>query len=656
MNQQNKDFYNVLNDHNVLVEEDEGYEIQQAEALQKSLEKAKTLEDLFKIKSFGNYVGSLHVMSSDGTDTEVSSSNYKPIIDFKTLTGFSYEDKLRVVTFCCAVITSVFDALKQKKKLDDESLAQKIPVGKKIAVSLGKDSDLKNNVFGYDIVADKLNEINENKSMLINLNVNSDYLYKMFASGILSLENIGEFIVKFKSDTCEFACQSSKLSEILNILNLLQREASNVTSINSLKDSFGVLLNNIVFTFCGLTVNEIFSDTNEREYELFSSLSEEDRIQLKRTVVEELVDSFSKKIHLDPYKINFNSSFNIDGKVSFITDFNFKSVNVKKASEDTASKNIKTKGKSDNILYYVAQQLSTADFSKFDEKFEIQNSGFVKKFNADWKLVLKPVLDEENIKKTKDALDDLKFEIDERLSKLKFLYDANIPMKKVGQSEIVDDDKISNTLMDVMEDLTEKDEIKSTLSGSGYFFRVTLKKFAVLKKNFNDSKKQIQTLYDVKLKKAKDDYPEVGKDGKISQSKLKSYQNNVSELEDKKESSLSDLKTKYMESRAKLVANAEEAIRAINTLASSISSNQKKLIRAEDFMNSLGKGSYSKDVCDAWKESFLSLLSEEDNVVQKRVPEPKRESDKSYRLNGKLSFNFNNKDYFYTMNLLIVVR
>ena len=111
-----------------------------------------------------------------------------------------------------------------------------------------------------------------------------------------------------------------------------------------------------------------------------------------------------------------------------------------------------------------------------------------------------------------------------------------------------------------------------------------------------------------------------------------------------------------MESRAKLVANAEEAITAINTLASSISSNQKKLIRAEDFMNSLGKGSYSKDVCDAWKESFLSLLSEEDNVVQKRVPEPKRESDKSYRLNGKLSFNFNNKDYFYTMNLLIVVR
>ncbi len=297
-----------------------------------------------------------------------------------------------------------------------------------------------------------------------------------------------------------------------------------------------------------------------------------------------------------------------------------------------------------------------AGFSKFDEKFEIQSSGFVKKFNADWKLVLKPVLDEENIKKTKDALDDLKFEIDERLSKLKFLYDANIPMKKVGQSEIVDDEKISNNLMDVMEDLTEKDEIKSTLSGSGYFFRVTLKKFAVLKKNFNDSKKQIQTLYDVKLKKAKDDYPEVGKDGKISQSKLKSYQNNVSELEDKKESSLSDLKTKYMESRAKLVANAEEAIRAINTLASSISSNQNKLRRAEDFMNSLGKGSYSKDVCDAWKESFLSLLSEEDNVVQKRVPEPKRESDKSYRLNGKLSFNFNNKDYFYTMNLLIVVR
>ena len=41
----------------------------------------------------------------------------------------------------------------------------------------------------------------------------------------------------------------------------------------------------------------------------------------------------------------------------------------------------------------------------------------------------------ENIKKTKDALDDLKFEIDERLSKLKFLYDANIPMKKVGNPE-----------------------------------------------------------------------------------------------------------------------------------------------------------------------------------------------------------------------------
>ena len=229
-------------------------------------------------------------------------------------------------------------------------------------------------------------------------------------------------------------------------------------------------------------------------------------------------------------------------------------------------------------------------------------------------------------------------------------------MKKVGQSEIVDDDKISNNLMNVMEDLTEKDEIKSTLSGSGYFFRVTLKKFVVLKKNFNDSKKQIQALYDVKLKKAKDDYPELGKDGKISQSKLKSYQSNVSKLEDEKESSLSDLKTKYMESRAKLVADAEEAVKAINTLASSISSNQNKLRRAEEFMNSLGKGSYSKDVCEAWKESFLSLLSEEDNVVQKRIPEPKRESDKSYRLNGKLSFNFNNKDYFYTMNLLIVVR
>ena len=113
---------------------------------------------------------------------------------------------------------------------------------------------------------------------------------------------------------------------------------------------------------------------------------------------------------------------------------------------------------------------------------------------------------------------------------------------------------------------------------------------------------------------------------------------------------------KYDEGIEKLKSEASKSAEAVLALASAVVSAQKKLIRAEDSIKDFGIESFSEDVCKEWKDSFISLMSAEDNVVQGKVPEPKRETDKTYSMNGKLSFNLDNKEYFYTMSLLIVER
>ena len=126
MNLQYEDFSNVLNDHNALVEDNRSYEEKQIQALQNVLDGAKSLEDIFKITSFGNYKGAIHVLSKEFLGDDSLSKNYRSAANLKTLTGFSYEDKVRVAVYCFAIVASVFSELQDAIKVNVDELIQRI--------------------------------------------------------------------------------------------------------------------------------------------------------------------------------------------------------------------------------------------------------------------------------------------------------------------------------------------------------------------------------------------------------------------------------------------------------------------------------------------------------------------------------------------------
>lgn len=661
MEQQN-DISNVLNDQKVLVEGDEGYEEQQIQALEKALENAKTLEDVFKITDFGNYKGTISALTKEKLDNGISTEEYVPLVNLKTLTGFSYEDKVRVAVYCCAIVQSVLYKLQEVKnvKFDDlKALLNKNKTkSKKLTLKLGEVNKPAKGLFSYSVVSDFLTSYQANSGVSFNYSVDSNFLYKMFSDGVLTVEENDGYKVAFNSSSCDFSFIAVEFEKIFGIFNDLTLSAIRNYSLKSLKDGLVKFLNEYKFSFCGLNADDIFNNYKKNELSFLDGLDEVELFKAKRSVVAGIMNNFSKRIYADPYHVKFNNEFDIDGKTVFVTDFNFESKNIKKASKKVDSSNLNSKGSSNNILYYIAKQMSGVDFSRFNESFEIQSSGFVKKFNADWKLSLKPIVDEGAIEKLKDALDEIQGAIDERLNKLKYLYGKDVPMKSEGTSDdqVVDTEKLMDVLSSAMGDINEGKEFTKSGDDSGYFFRVTLKRFNSLKKDKADSIKSLKKNYTDHVQKLKDLYPDYGKDEKEKQRNIENFKKGIIKLNTEKDKTLLEIGQIYNKSFDALLQKTGETVNAINDLASAIANSQRKLIKEKGLMASLGKAGFSEEVCNEWKNSFLLLMSDEQNIVQKRLPEPKQETDKSYRLNGDLSFKYKGKDYSYNMNLLIVVR
>lgn len=675
MNLQYEDFSNVLNDHNALVEDNRSYEEKQIQALQNVLDGAKSLEDIFKITSFGNYKGAIHVLSKEFLGDDSLSKNYRSAANLKTLTGFSYEDKVRVAVYCFAIVASVFSELQDAIKVNVDELIQRInkSKNKRMLLKLGEVNNPKKSCFSYSVVSDFLNGYQLNSGVSFKYAASSDFLYKMFSDGTLTITDVGtypndSYVVKFNSNSCDFSFVASDLKQVGSIFNALTLEVIRNYSIKSLKNDLMNFLNKYSFSFCGLNAEDIFKNYFKRELNLFDDLDESERVQLKRKLVDSIIDDFSKKIYSEPYKVKFNDEFNVDEKVDFIIDFNFNSKNIKKADKEKGNSSLNSKGESANVLYYIAQQLKGADFNHFDKDNEIEQSGYVKKFNVNWKLKLKPVIDSVSIKKIEDECEKIKDEIDSRFVNLKFLYGPDVPTKKFNNSdvEIVDVNPIAEEVRDSLNKVKQND-FDTDSNHSGHFFNDTLQQFKLFKQKYETFVEEINSRYDKDVEDLNQQYsttektiikkdPETGvkKEVKINQSS--SLKKKISALDTKKKTALRNLEIKYDEGIEKLKSEASKSAEVVLALASAVVSAQKKLIRAEDSIKDFGIESFSEDVCKEWKDSFISLMSAEDNVVQGKVPEPKRETDKTYSMNGKLSFNLDNKEYFYTMSLLIVER
>lgn len=670
MDLQYEDFSNVLNDHNALVEDSRSYEEKQIQALQNVLDSTKSLEDVFKITSFGNYKGAMHVLSKEYLSDDSLSNGYKSVANLKTLTGFSYEDKVRVAIYCFAIVGTVFWEYQKARKENVFELIQYISKSetKRIHFKLGEVNDPKKGYFSYSVVSKFLDRFQLNNDVSFKLAASSDFLYKMFSDGILTITDVGSYVVNFNSNSCDFSFVTSNLKQVDRIFNTLMADVIRNYPIKSLKNDLINFLNKYAFSFCDLNAEDIFKNYFKRELSLFDGLDESERLQLKRNLVDSIIDGFSKKIYSEPYKVKFNDEFKVDDKIDFIIDFNFNSKNAKKADKEKGNNSLRSKGESSNVLYYIAQQLKGVDFEHFDKDNEIKQSGYVKKFNVDWKLKLKPVIDSVSIKKIEDECENIKDEIDTRIGKLKVLYGSNIPTKKLDNSnvEVIDIETITDELRDVMSKVNQEDfDIYS--NRPGHFFNTTLQQFKSFKQKFESWVEDINSQYDKELEDAKQQYPatektvvkkdpETGSKREVKVNQSSMLKKKISTLDKEKENNLRKLKILYDEGIEKLKVELKKVAESVYDLASSIVSTQKKLIRVELSIKEFGIESFTEDVCKEWKESFISLMSAEDNVVQGKVPEPKRESDKTYSMNGKLSFNSNNKEYFYTMSLLIVER
>lgn len=670
MNLQYEDFSNVLNDHNALVEDNRSYEEKQIQALQNVLDNTKSLEDVFKITSFGNYKGAIHVLSKEYLSDDSLSKGYKSVANLKTLTGFSYEDKVRVAIYCFAIVGAVFWEYQEARKVNVFELIQGISKSetKRVHFKLSEVNDPKKGYFSYSVVSKFLDIFQLNNDVSFKLAASSDFLYKMFSDGILTITDVGSYVVNFNSNSCDFSFVTSNLKQVDRIFNTLMTDVIRNYPIKSLKNDLINFLNKYAFSFCDLNAEDIFKNYFKRELSLFDGLDESERLQLKRNLVDSIIDGFSKKIYSEPYKVKFNDEFKVDDKIDFIIDFNFNSKNVKKADKEKGNNSLRSKGESSNVLYYIAQQLKGVDFEHLDKDNEIKQSGYVKKFNVDWKLKLKPVIDSVSIKKIEDECEKIKDEVDNSIVNLKFLYGPNIPAKSLNNSDIkvVDVESIVEELRDVIDNVNQgKFDIYS--SRPGHFFNKTLQQFNLCKQDFETGVEEINSWYDRNLAALNQKYPtaektvikkdpETGEKREVKVNQSSTFKKQASILDEKKDNALRQKKSDYDKSIENLKENLKKAAEAILNIAGAIASTQKKLIRAELSIKEFGIESFTEDVCKEWKESFISLMSAEDNVVQGKVPEPKRESDKTYSMNGKLSFNSNNKEYFYTMSLLIVER
>ena len=450
------------------------YNDAQIEALKKALDKKNSLEQLEYMTTFGNYKGYLRF---NLLDKEKKESVIKEAIeDYNSADQLDPVDRLKVGIYGSAIISMC------TKLISDQNLIKKLNLTLRKndkTVDFAVTDQLYNYMYDYFLrkVSDKL-ESNEDALLFA-----EDFFY--YKSGFKRIFPNAYFGV-VKEDNSNIVFLSSDKFEVREMYNKGEQPATldgiidefivsslvdlsgktvreNIENLakgfESFSEKTGLKIDDIAFKFSQEDFdNEKNSPEKEGEAllkrnipsrsakELKDTLSDAEYHELLKTVKGHILSKFDELIYENKYVIKFEDTFDLSNNLVFKIVFDFEAIDKNKADEDDKHDNPYKKGKSSNVLYYIGKHLLSADFSNFKEGESLKFNGKVSGFNVSWDMSLFPLVSDDP--SVNEAIMNAQDAIDERKSKLAFLYGKKLPETKTEGSDetFVDSNKIISNI------------------------------------------------------------------------------------------------------------------------------------------------------------------------------------------------------------------
>lgn len=459
------------------------YNDAQIEALKKALDAADSLEDLESIESFGNYKGLLFFDILDKAEEKKESVIKEELEDEESLDTLSTKDRLRLGVYSSFLILAYFKALSEKNKTTNK---YNVFVKKREKFSSCKVSQALFD-FAYDCLIEEVNKL---------LNVDDDIkeyikeelffhkngIGKVFPDAIIYLvKNDKDLYVKLKSDTfnaseyyVNYDSESAlKLeSEFFNILqNSVNKEGISKEnlldeigkSFEELSKSVNLKLDDVSFKFSDESFNNEKGKQNEDDSlekeinanlisELKDELPDAEYHTLLKKVKGHILSKFEEDIYENKYVIKFEENLDLSNNKILKISFEYEAIDKKVADEDEKHDNPYKKGKSSNVLFYIGKHLVNSDFSNFSREKGLNFNGNVPGFNVTWNMSLFPLVSDDP--SLNEAIMNAQDAIDERKSKLAFLYGKELPETKTEGSDetFVDSNKIISNINKFIKD------------------------------------------------------------------------------------------------------------------------------------------------------------------------------------------------------------
>lgn len=470
----NKAFTNASDYVKAKTGEELYYNDAQIEALKKALDKNNSLEQLEYMTTFGNYKGYLRFNLLDKEKKE--SVIKEEIEDYNSADQLDPVDRLKVGIYGSAIISMC------TKLISDQNLIKKLNLTLRKndkTVDFAVTDKLYNYMYDYFLrkVSDKL-ESNEDALLFA-----EDFFY--YKSGFKRIFPNAYFGV-VKEDNSNIVFLSSDKFEVREMYNKGEQPATldgiidefivsslvdlsgktvreNIEALAKGFESFskktGLKIDDIAFKFSQEDFdNEKNAPEKEGEAllkrnipsrsskELKDTLSDAEYHELLKTVKGHILSKFDELIYENKYVIKFEDTFDLSNNLVFKIVFDFEAIDKNKADEDDKHDNPYKKGKSSNVLYYIGKHLLSADFSNFKEGESLKFNGKVSGFNVSWDMSLFPLVSDDP--SVNEAIMNAQDAIDERKSKLAFLYGKKLPETKTEGSDetFVDSNKIISNI------------------------------------------------------------------------------------------------------------------------------------------------------------------------------------------------------------------
>lgn len=452
------------------------YNDAQIEALKKALDKINSLEQLENMTTFGNYKGYLNFNLLDKDKKESVIKEYKEIDDYDSADQLDPYGRLEVGIYSAAFISMCTKIISDKNSIKKLNLTLR---KNDKTVEFAVTDQLKKYMHDYLLrrLSDKLKSNYYASQFAEILFAYSGGLKRIFPNAYFGVvQGDKSNIVFLSSDKFEIremynkGEQPESLDDIIDELfvsnlEVLSGETDDgkyealAKSFESFSEKTNLKIDDIPFKFSqedfenaknapekegeALLKRSIHSRSAK---ELKDTLSDAEYHELLKIVKGHILSKFDELIYENKYVIKFEDTFDLSTNLVFKILFYFEAIDKNKADEDDKHDNPYKKGKSSNVLYYIGKQLLSADFSNFKEGDSLKFNGKVSGFNVSWDMSLFPLVSDDP--SLNEAIMNAQDAIDERKSKLAFLYGKKLPETKTEGSDetFVDSNKIISNI------------------------------------------------------------------------------------------------------------------------------------------------------------------------------------------------------------------